>query len=218
MIRPVGTDIYGAIEVRDLARAAALNSLPGAEAGTPPWTLFMDLYPLYPGGDYSPLGCLFGIRNWTGWQPVAEGRGLPVDVSDAVRADYEHCAEIDGAIGGSTWVSWPELRDLDMTGTPLARRVLEVNENGSSSYDYYRIEDQWPAEVVARYESPPVGAPPVGAPHGAWQHGTTTLTYTKVTRNDVLGPGTGWEHVFAVMRALAGRFGDEGVRLVVWFD
>jgi hypothetical protein len=215
----VGTDIYGAIEVRDLRGGAALGDLIGATSHREsPWVHGMDLYPLYPGGDYSPLGCLFGIRNWNGWEPVAEGRGLPADVSEAVRKDYEHSAEIDAAIGDSTWVSWPELRDLDMTVTPLARGVLEVNANGSSSYHCYRVEDQWPAIVVAEYGPPPVGESPVDATYGSWQHGTTTFTYKRMTRNDVLGPGSGWEHVFAVMRALAHRFGEDGVRLVVWFD
>ena len=140
------------------------------------------------------------------------------DVSEAVREDYEHLAEMDAAIGHSTWVAWPELRDLDMTVTPSGRGVLEVNDNGSSLYQCYRVEDRWPAEVVAEYGPPPVGDSPVGAAYGSWQHGTTTFTYKEVTRNDVLGPGTGWEHVFAVMRVLAQRFGEEGVRLVVWFD
>jgi hypothetical protein len=206
----VGTDIYGAVEVCDLHSAASQDEAP--------WVRGIDLHPLYPGGDYSPLGCLFGIRNWNGWEPVAAGRGLPADVSETVRQDYEQLAAVDAAIGGSTWVSWPELRDLDMTGTPSARGVLDVNENGSSLHHCYRVEDEWPAEVVAEYGPPPLGASPVGAAYGSWQHGTTTLTYKRVTRNDVLGPGTGWEHVFAVMRALAQRFGDEGVRLVAWFD
>ncbi|GAA1394604.1 hypothetical protein ACFQZ4_25090 [Catellatospora coxensis] len=43
------------------------------------------------------------------------------------------------------------------------------------------------------------------------------LTYGAPSRAEVIGPGSGWEHVFAVMKALAGRFGDEGVRLVVHF-
>lgn len=154
----MGTDIYGVIEVRALA---------GAEPEAR-WVHCMDLYPLYPGGDYSSLGCLFGIRNRNGWEPVAEGRGLPADVSDAVRESYEHDARIDAAIHGGTWVCWPELRDLDMTVTP---RV-----------------------------------------------GGIACAYERVTREEVLGPGTGWEHVFAVMRTLAQRFGDEGVRLVAWFD
>ncbi|MFF4123438.1 hypothetical protein ACFYYP_07940 [Microbispora rosea] len=75
-----------------------------------------------------------------------------------------------------------------------------------------------PDEVVERYGMPPLGASPVGAPAGRWEVSGQTLEYDPVTRPDVLGPGTGWEHVFAVMRALAQRFGPEGVRLVVWFD
>jgi hypothetical protein len=38
------------------------------------------------------------------------------------------------------------------------------------------------------------------------------------TAGAVLGDGTHWPHVFAVMKALADRFGAEGVRLVVAFD
>ncbi|GIE78474.1 hypothetical protein Aph02nite_44240 [Actinoplanes philippinensis] len=206
----MGTDIYGVIEVRDLKRAAALGADSHHDVS---WVHCMNLYPLYPGGDYQPLGCLFGIRNWNGWEPVAEGRGLPPDVSEAVRNEYEHDARIDDAIGGSTWVSWPELRDLDMTVTPRARGVLEINENR-----YYRVEDEWPSDVVAEYGIPVVGTSPATAAYGRWQHGAINLTYKRVTRNDVLGAGTGWDHVFAVMRSLAERFGEEGVRLVAWFD
>lgn len=155
MIRPVSTGIYGSIEVRDLSRAAWDPEMP--------WFGCVDLWPLYPNNEYASFGCLFGVRNWPGWQPVAAGRGLPDDVSTAVRTEYEKCARLDDAIHGSTWVSWPELRDLDVTVTPPA-------------------------------------------PH------------QEMTRLDVLGPGTGWEHVFAVMRTLAQRFGEDGVRLVVWFD
>ncbi len=68
------------------------------------------------------------------------------------------------------------------------------------------------------YGTPPSGASPVEAPAGRWEVSGATLEYRPVTRRDVLGPGTGWEHVFAVMQALAGRFGPGGVRLVVWFD
>ncbi|MGV9568604.1 hypothetical protein ACWDRX_02820 [Streptomyces nigra] len=42
--------------------------------------------------------------------------------------------------------------------------------------------------------------------------------YEPLTAGTVLGPDSDWPHVFAVMRALAGRFGDDGVRLVVAFD
>lgn len=43
------------------------------------------------------------------------------------------------------------------------------------------------------------------------------LTYGKpVQRKDFLRPG--WSVLFAMMAALATRFGADGVRLVVWFD
>ena len=142
--------MYGAIEVHNPADSA-------------PWTRAMDLYPLYANFDYLPLGCLFGVRNWAGWEPIAAQRGLPADVSESIRAEFEAGARSDEAIGQETWVSWAELKTLDMTeGVRLESRTL--------------------------------------------------------TRLDALGPGTGWEHVFAVMQALAGRFGDDGVRIVAWFD
>ncbi|MFE2663719.1 hypothetical protein [Streptomyces mirabilis] len=43
-------------------------------------------------------------------------------------------------------------------------------------------------------------------------------TYEPLTVGAVLGHETHWPHVFAVMKALAGRLGDDGVRLVVAFD
>lgn len=48
--------------------------------------------------------------------------------------------------------------------------------------------------------------------------GELARTCEQLTIGAVLGPETHWTHVFAVMKALAGRFGDDGVRLVVAFD
>jgi hypothetical protein len=178
----------------------------------------MDLWPLYPNNDYAAFGCLFGVRNWPGWEPVAANRGLPGDVSEAVRTEYEDSARLDEAVHGSTWVSWPELRDLDMTVTPQARGVLGLGPRPHGPWWQYRIDDQWPDKVVTTYGLPPGGQSPIDAPYGTWQQGATTFEYKKMSRLDVLGPGTGWEHVFAVMRILAQRFGEEGVRLITWFD
>ncbi|NRQ34637.1 hypothetical protein HII36_22770 [Nonomuraea sp. NN258] len=144
----MGTDIYGYLEARH----------PSADEDWFEWDAWsgacIPLYPLYDGRDYDAFTCLFGVRDRLGRPSVAAGRGLPADASQPVRADYESTARLDPAVHGCTWISWTELRDLDL-GRP-------------------------------EYQS--------------------------------LGPGTGWEHVFAVMRALAGRFGPDGVRLVVWFD
>lgn len=51
-----------------------------------------------------------------------------------------------------------------------------------------------------------------------WTTDEVMCTYEPLTVGAVLGSETHWPHVFAVMKALAGRFGDDGVRLVVAFD
>jgi hypothetical protein len=176
----MGTDITGFIEVR-------------RPSAGPEWLQFAPLYPLYTDDDYLAFGCLFGVRNRVGWEPVAPRRGLPADVSPEIRARYDDDAAVDEAVGDSTWVSWPELRDLDMSVRPEAAGVLEVQETPSSP---------------SRRRSPPLDRAQIG---------DLSFPVRPLSRLDVLGPGTGWEHVFAVMRALAQRFGDDDVRLVVWF-
>jgi hypothetical protein len=109
-------------------------------------------------------------------------------------------------------VSWPELRDLDMTVRPAARGVLTVRPSPHETWQY-RVDDHWPDHLVAQ-----IAASPVDTPFGTWQHGETLFEYQGVSRLDVLGPGTGWEHVFTVMRALTHRFGEDGVRIIAWFD
>ena len=204
------TDIYGFFEVR---HPHADEDWYGRES----WLCMMPLSPLYDGGDYTAFGCLFGVRNWLGWEPVAAGRGLPAEVSSPVRADYDAAVRMDAAIHGATWVSWAELRDLDMSVLPAACGVLRVHE-APGLIRQFRVVDKWPAEVVGKYGVPPVGTSPAEASPGRWEEAGVTFEYGPMTRQDVLGPGTGWEHVFAVMHALAQRFGDDGVRLVVWFD
>ncbi|MGX1615189.1 hypothetical protein ACWIF8_15010 [Micromonospora chalcea] len=206
----MGTDIYGFVEVRH----------PFADEDWyewEPWVCLMPIAPLYLNDDDDAFACLFGVRNWLRWEPVAAERGLPADVSSAVRGSYEKDRQLDSAVHGASWVSWAELRDLDMSVVPLARGLLRVED--PPLLRRFRVDDEWPRAFVEKYGVPPVGASPVEAVPGRWDEGGVTVEYGPVTtRHDVLGPGTGWEHVFAVMRALGQRFGDDGVRLVVWFD
>ncbi|MFI1471229.1 hypothetical protein [Streptomyces wuyuanensis] len=40
------------------------------------------------GNAHDALACLFGVRNHFGLRPLAEGRGLPADVSDGARKSF----------------------------------------------------------------------------------------------------------------------------------
>ncbi|MEV1083400.1 hypothetical protein AB0I98_35145 [Streptomyces sp. NPDC050211] len=209
----MSTEIYGCIEIRH----------PHADDDwydDEPWLYAMDLSPLYLGNDYAALACLFGVRNYAGWEPVAPDRGLPTDVSAQVRGDFEHWSALDAALHGATWVTWRELEAVDMDGVPPgAHGRLRVQDSAVPALiREYWVRDDWPAGIVDRFGELPFGSTPATARPGTWTADGAHLDFHRVTREDVIGPGSGWEHVFAVMKAMAGRFGPDGVRLVAYFD
>ncbi|MFJ5234210.1 hypothetical protein ACIQBJ_30440 [Kitasatospora sp. NPDC088391] len=213
----MATDIYGCIEVRD----------PNSDEDWfewEPWQRCMDLSPLFDGRhNYEALALLFGVRNYQQWEPLAGQRGLPVDVSAAVRADFEEAERMDAAVHSPTWVSWAELAQVDLTASPVGLRGVVVLRDPAGPYPHlerwFWIGEQWGSEELLQRMGPRVdGRSPAELPFGEWSVGTAEVSYRPFVLGDAIGPGTGWEHVFAVMAALAGRFGGAGVRLVVYFD
>ncbi len=207
----MSTDIYGGIEFRH----------PGVGSDYyegEPWIAAMDLWPLYDQTDYAAFGCLFGVRNYAGFRPLAAGRGLPVDLSSGLRAQLEPSVEA-GALEGASWVSWEEFAGLDPETVPeyFVGRLTWSAASSRSTLRQQLVPDQWPADVLSA-----VGPPPSGLDRATGSSEWTTkdlrCRYEPLTVGTVLGEGTHWPHVFAVMKALAGRFGDEAVRLVVGFD
>jgi hypothetical protein len=207
----MGTDIHGGIEFRH------------PHVGTDyydgePWVTAMDLWPLYDETDYTAFGALFGVRNYAGFRPLAAGRGLPCDLSSAMRSELGSWVA-QGEMDGASWVTWAELSSIDPATTP-ERFVGRVTWHAKSQPAIQRrqlVSRPWPKEVLST-----VGLPPAES-HSAserveWTTRDLVCAYEPLTINSVLGPTTHWPHVFAVMKALAGRFGDEGVRLVVAFD
>ncbi|MEV6478929.1 hypothetical protein [Streptomyces sp. NPDC051576] len=179
----MSTDIHGGIEFRH----------PGSDSDYydgEPWVAAMDLWPLYDETDYAAFGCLFGVRNHAGFQPLAPDRGLPVDLSSGMRSQLASSVET-GGLSGATWVSWAELAAMDPTAPA-----------------------QFTGGLTWRTKSLP-STPRQGV---EWTTDDLMCAYEPLTAGTVLGPETHWPHVFAVMKALAGRFGDDGVRLVVAFD
>ncbi len=179
--------------------------------------LALDLSLLCFDGDHTAFGCLFGVRNTAGWDPVVPARGLPSDASAGVLRQYE---EYRNEWHSPTWATWKELRDIDLGETPVGVRglVTALDTADSALHRLYWVSDVWNASLVERFGVPPLGGTPVAADYGEWAVGDARLRYERFTRRQAIGPGSDWEHVFNVMEALAGRFGAEGVRLVVYFD
>ncbi|NUS06100.1 MAG: hypothetical protein HOV97_26505 [Nonomuraea sp.] len=134
----MSTDVSGMIECRPLAR------LWGEDDEDVIWRAAVDLFFLDPGNAYDALACLFGVRNSFGFQPLAEGRGLPADVSDDVRATFDAWGG-GGAqdAHGATWISWAELAavnwdETDRSGTRSRSGVAGQETGWAPVWDVMR--------------------------------------------------------------------------------
>src|SRR5439155_6575781 len=82
--------------------------------------------------NYGLFGSMFGARNYTDFEPVAAGRGLPDDVSGVTAKD----AEPRGLYGHDpTWVSWREIHAVDWEETALDGRARDC-EPGETTWAY----------------------------------------------------------------------------------
>ncbi|MET9673453.1 hypothetical protein ABZY68_10230 [Streptomyces sp. NPDC006482] len=106
----MSTDVSGMIECRPGAR------LWGLDDEDTVWEAGIDLFLLNRGNAYDGLACLFGIRNYFGFRPLAEGRGFPDDASDELRGEF---AGYGGPryVHGTTWLTWAELSATDWQET-----------------------------------------------------------------------------------------------------
>ncbi|WP_094374735.1 hypothetical protein [Streptomyces sp. FBKL.4005] len=206
----MSTDIHGGIEFRH------------PDAGTDyyegePWVAAMDLWPLYDETDDASFGCLFGVRNYAGYRPVAADRGLPGDLSSALCERLQPWVA-EGHLAGATWVSWAEIARLDPATAPdhYVGRVTWSSPARPSILHRQLVPAVWPAELVALVGPRPNELQDADD-HAEWMSGELLCRYESLTAGSILGPRSHWPHVFAVMKALADRFGEDAVRLVVAF-
>ncbi|MEU4190379.1 hypothetical protein AB0E69_00620 [Kribbella sp. NPDC026611] len=211
----MATDVSGGIECRHPAWDPD-------QLSNQPWVKELDLHPLYVDHDYASLGLLFGVENSAGFQPVAEGRGLPDDVSSELRDELQPWLD-KGEMFGATWISWAELAAIDpkMRAENYVGR-LSWRQAFGALLTRQMVQAEWPAEAIEVVGAPPEGFDPL-VPFPEWTVGDTQCAYEPLTAEAVLfgsvfGEVSHWRHVFAVMKALAGRYGADGVRLVVAFD
>ncbi|RAQ97019.1 hypothetical protein [Thermogemmatispora tikiterensis] len=202
----MGVDITGWIECRQFFLL---------ESETTPWQPAISLGFLFHDRNYDAFGCLFGVKNYANFRPVAQGRGLPGDVSPEVQAEYERWS--DEAFGTS-WISWAEIKAIDWeepAELPDARiHRYRRAEDGSLIFDGKAGWDKDFAEAVGHSLIEGV----LGActwPEGQeWEIKGKIYRSVRLRRKDTRAS---WEVTFSVMEALARHYGDDGVRMIVWF-
>jgi len=203
----MGTDIHGAIECRPQF------GLPMPHA----WAYAMDLELVYSTRDYDAFGCLFGVTNFAGFDPVAAGRGLPADVDPRTR---DEAAGMIPAFFGMTWIGWDEVEAIDWD-QPAPRpdaRLHEYRRDDAGAWRYASkgATSESFAAQLARTAAPATdGTWPAGT---EWHIGDRLYRSEVLCRKDAISPGSDWHRVWAVMSALASAHGAGNVRLVVWFD
>lgn len=208
----MGWDITGYIECREPV------------AGR--WFMIRNLYPLYQGRNYDSFGCLFGWQNFAHLRPIAAERGLPPDVSLEVRAMHERRGK---EAAGTTWISWSDIKAIDWEeeAEQADSRIhrYERNEMGELVYQGKAAWDREFAEILESQqletEAGTLGSimealflKPTLPAGQQWEKGKTVFRAEKLKRKEACGD---WQGVFQEMEKLAEAYGDDGVRLVVWF-
>ncbi|WP_370417003.1 hypothetical protein AB8O64_00090 [Streptomyces sp. QH1-20] len=190
----MGTDIHGFVECR-----ATFGTLDEEDAA---WHAAISLDLLYGGRDYDAFGCLFGVRNYAGFRPIAEGRGLPGDVSAQTRDAYETW---EPDCHSSSWASWAELDQVDWDES--ADTVDERVHQYTFTPDHGRVLT---GKSFQDIQSRPERA--------EWTQGDVLYRVVRMIRRDAIAETSEWTPVWMAMQALADVHGSENVRLVVWFD
>ncbi|SEO15374.1 hypothetical protein [Actinacidiphila rubida] len=211
----MGTDISGFVE----CRAWRFHEEEG-EATT--WHGVIDLFFLNTTRDYDAFGCLFGVRNYAGFRPLAADRGMPADASEAVRAELATLARWPDQMYGVTWITWAEVKRIDWdepaeTTDRRPHRYQRTPEGlrylGKGAWDPVQAKVLAPSNATR--DARDAGD---GRPDGTeWTVGDTVYRAQRLRRRDAVEIGGTWQPVWTTMETLAALHGDDNVRLVVWF-
>jgi hypothetical protein len=206
----MGCDIHGVFEAHN----------PDADR----WRYLGRLWP-HVGRCYDTFGSLFGVRNMAQFEPLFADRGLPDTRGwkfDSIIKEYEDPDYHDGSLIGTvdfhspTWVMLPELMDVDWDEEADApdRRYSVLDENkeptGSKSAwssGHTQLYQQHEEELAAGE------AVPFETSDGEQRY----LQRRVQTRREALSGAWEWV-IFDLMPLFGERYGEENIRLTVWFD
>ena len=150
--------------------------------------------------NYDMFSSLFGgtFFSFAQFRPIAADRGLPKDISEQASDDY---LTWDCALG-ETWISWQETQEVDWDEQALDGRPHEYEVNDTGKTVYKGKSAPQAMDIIEEGNS--------------WQVGASLFKIEKVSRRESLTRD--WQLLFRLMRELAADYGDDNVRLVVWFD
>ena len=188
----MGCDIHGAVEVKspyskDYDYVLNIKSLIGR--------------------DYDAYGLLFGVRNYANHEPIAEGRGLPDNISRQLKEDVE-----GWGIGHSkSWITLDEIRKID-----LEKETIELD----SRIHQYRMNQSGVLESFSKFSS---GGDITNEDIERMRKGETIQKDNNYYRMEKLrvkdSLGKSWQALFKIMEVFA-EIGHkpEDIRMVVFFD
>lgn len=208
----MGCDIHGLVEVNWYGEYED-----NYEDGEEPvdWRCAIDNIGFWVGRSYDTFGMLFGVRNYANFEPVAPQRGIPEEGSERLddRLGYYREKDLIGAVDchSHTYLTLKELNEIDWEETTEKEdcRIRVYNEDNEllkkflsstilSDEEVQRIEDG--EEVVKE-----VGDGEV-----------RKYRREKMKRTEALSGA--WEKLIEQMEMFGETYGEENVRLVVWFD
>lgn len=199
----MGTDIHGWVEVKS----------PLSEA----WSGVINLGTLLGDRNYDLYRWLFGVRMWsysgaTPVKPLAPQRGLPPDVSQEAKTDYEAAkGAFPKEFHSVTWITWAEMQSINWD-EQIEDRVIERKKTQPPGTG----AESWESAFIARHTDRYQGHETELQPGYTWVEGDIEYKVVKTIRRDVIEED--WLLLFKMLEVLASRYDDDSIRLVVWFD
>lgn len=187
----------------------------------PGWVAVVNLHHVIDNSTSLNYGPLFGLRAMgapkEAFSPIADRRGFPDDLSEGMRREVEEAQAEDpgGGVLSPSWVLWSELKAINWDEESADHWVI----------GYQRLSDGTERRM-GRAAQPSAPTPdlleafvhPEAQPLGRqWEMAEGAIYRVEhPRRRDTVSDD--WWVAFALMERLAARFGDDGVRAVVFFS
>lgn len=186
------------------------------------WFGAIDLVHLYNGRDYTAFGSLFGVRDSASFLPLAAHRGIPHDVSKEVQENLTGFEPWREELHSESWITWAELTaaDWDEVASEVDNCVHEYHRSSDGSWTMHGRNTDLTrfTELSGLTDRRQLYCAGNVFPEGTeWPDGDRLFRVGRLRRKDAV-PDDEWGAIWSVMRTLANLHGDDGVRLVVWFD